>query len=1096
MKRSRIVPMVFSCLIILAAGNDERAGRQLAPEGQGTMLGSFVKSDGEFGRMPLSFIPNRGQVDAQVAYYIQGTNKTLYFTPGGITFSLLAPDRDAAGSAASGSTMRERMAARKAARGPGRQSAEKERGPERWVLRLEFVGAEKNVIPVGQGETGAVASYFKGKPEEWHAGLPMCSKIVYANLWPGIDLVYRGTVNRLKYEFILQPGADPSRIRLAYKGAKGVSIDESGRLQVTTPLGAFWDEVPVAYQDVKGDRVGVSLAYRLNPSGETEKEGAVYGFELGEYDRSLPLVLDPAILMDCGYIGGSLNDYGCGIAVDGSGNAYVAGYTDSIEITFPETIGPDLSYNGGTWDAFVAKVNATGTGLVYCGYIGGSNYDEALGIAVDAAGNAYIVGDTYSTETTFPVMLGPDLTHNANLDVFVAKINAGGTALSYCGYVGGSSNEFGCGVAVDASGNAYLTGYTGSTEATFPVLAGPDLTYNGGTYDAFMAKVNPSGTGLVYCSYVGGSLNDYGYGIAVDGSENAYVTGYTYSSQVTFPVTVGPDLTFNGGSFDAFVAKVNSLGTGFAYCGYVGGSGNDAARGIAVDRSGNAYLAGYTPSSQTTFPVTVGPDLTFNGGIGYNDAFVAKVNSSGTALVYCGYIGGSLNDFAYGIAVDSSGNAYLTGDTTSTEATFPVIVGPDLTFNGSGSLNDAFAAKVNASGTALGYCGYVGGSLSEAGQGIAADAWGNAYVTGYTGSTQATFPVTAGPDLTHNGAGDVFVAKIYYFDERIPRHAVGDFDGDGTDEIAMDFGTVGGWMWNNGVWTPLTASDPESMIAADVDGNGQDEIAADLGTGGLWLWQGGVWTQLSGANVECLTAGDVDADASDEIVGDFGGAGLWLYDGGAWTQISGVNVESMMTARPGGTGAAAIIGDFGAVGLWLWNGGAWTQLSGVNVDSMAAGDLDGLGGEDLAGDFGPSGLWTWSGSAWTQLSGVNADSVVLGGIDLSGGQEIIGDFALTGLWLWNSGTWTQLSGVNADSMIVADVDGDGAKEVIGDFAVLGLWLWDNGNWSQVSGANAENCLAGDMDGDNQVEISVDFGSLGVWLWNNGAWSQISTNNPD
>ncbi len=609
----------------------------------------------------------------------------------------------------------------------------------RWAVKLDFVGANPHPKIVAGDPTPAVISYFKGPREEWKAGLATYGSILYSDLWPGIDLVYSGTANRLKYTFLVKPGADPARVRLAYRGVKGVRLNEAGQLEVETPAGGFEDDKPYAYQEVEGRRVGIKAAYaldRASPGGSHP-----YGFALAAYDRSKPLVIDPAVLAYAGYIGGSGDDLSLGIAVDGSGSAYITGYTSSTEASFPVTAGPDLTSNGFT-DAFVAKVNPLGTALVYCGYIGGSDEDQ---------------GNTTSDFHTFPVTVGPDLHDNGGSDAFVAKVNAAGTALVYCGYIGGSDDDFGNAIAVDGSGNAYVTGQTFSTEATFPVTVGPDLTLNSLLFsDAFVAKVNAAGTALVYCGYIGGSDEDQGNGIAVDSSGNAYVTGFTYSTQATFPVTVGPDVTFNNpGTSDAFVAKVNAAGTALVYCGYIGGSDDDFGNAIAVDSSGNTYVTGYTLSTQATFPVTVGPDLTSNG---LSDAFVAKVNAAGTALVYCGYIGGSNDDQGNGIRVDSSGNAYVTGFTASTEATFPVTVGPDLTSNGS---DDAFVAKVNAAGTALAYCGYIGGSNVDQGIGIALDSSGNAYVTGITASTQGTFPVTVGPDLTYNGGGvDAFVVKI------------------------------------------------------------------------------------------------------------------------------------------------------------------------------------------------------------------------------------------------------------------------------------------------------------------------------------------------
>ncbi len=693
--------------------------------------------------MPLYFIENRGQLDSRVAYYVQGRDTTLYFTLDGMTMALTDPktrERASKGRLEKASLPRE--------------SARQPKSMSRWAVKLDFVGANPHPKIVAGDPTPAVVSYFKGPRENWKAGLATYGSILYSDLWPGIDLVFSGTANRLKYSFLVKPGADPARVRLAYRGVKGVRLNEAGQLEVETPAGGFEDDKPYAYQQVEGRRVGIKVAYaldRASPGGSHR-----YGFALATYDRSKPLVIDPAVLAYAGYIGGSGNDLGLGIAVDSSGSAYITGYTGSTEATFPETAGPDLTSNGFT-DAFVAKVNPLGTALVYCGYIGGNDEDQGNGIAVDSSGNAYVVGSTASTFQTFPATVGPDLHDNGGSDAFVAKVNAAGTALVYCGYIGGSDDDFGNAIAVDGSGNAYVTGQTFSTEATFPVTVGPDLTLNSLLFsDAFVAKVNAAGTALVYCGYIGGSDEDQGNGIAVDSSGNAYVTGYTYSAQATFPVTVGPDLTFNSnGLSDAFVAKVNAAGTALLYCGYIGGGDDDFGNAIALDSSRNAYVTGHTFSTQATFPETVGPDLTSNG---LSDAFVAKVNAAGTALLYCGYIGGSNDDQGNGIAVDSSGNAYVTGFTASTQATFPVTVGPDLTSNG---FDDGFVAKVNAAGTALLYCGYIGGSDVDQGNGIAVDGTGNAYVTGVTASTQATFPVTVGPDLTYNGGGvDAFVVKI------------------------------------------------------------------------------------------------------------------------------------------------------------------------------------------------------------------------------------------------------------------------------------------------------------------------------------------------
>jgi Beta-propeller repeat len=704
-----------------------------------------------YDRLPLYFVQNRGQTDPRVAFYVPGKDNTIYFAPDGLTLALTSPLAPA-DQQGMGPHPGNRDLSYPADQNPLPQAA------RRWAVKLDFVGANPDVRPVGEGKTEAVFSYFKGQPGQWQAGLPSFAQIRYPELWPGIDLVYSGLANQLKYEFVVQPGADPARIQLAYRGASAVQLTAGGQLAVTTPSGGFHDASPLAYQVKDGQRVAVDMKYALNPPATTGPAATYgYSFRLGAYDHSLPLILDPTVLVYSGYIGGSSVDEGAGIAVDTNGNAYVTGSTNSDRTTFPVLGGPDLTYNGGGDDAFVAKVNAAGTALVYAGYIGGSGSDRGSGIAVDTNGNAYVTGWTTSDQTTFPVLGGPDLTYNGGSDAFVAKVNAAGTALVYSGYIGGSGDDRGDGIAVDTNGNAYVTGATRSDQTTFPVLGGPDLTYNGGG-DAFVAMVNAAGTALVYAGYIGGSNYDGGGGIAVDKDGNAYVTGVAESDQTTFPVTTGPDLTYNGGLNDAFVAKVNAAGTALVFAGYIGGSSYDYGSGIAVDTNGNAYVTGSTDSDQATFPVTVGPDLTFNGGIFTADAFVAKVNAAGTALVYAGYIGGAGFDQGAGIAVDTNGNAYVTGYTNSDQSTFPVLGGPGLTFGG---FYDAFVAKVNAAGMALVYAGYIGGSGDDEGYGIAVDGAGNAYVTGSTTSDQATFPVTVGPDLTYNGGySDAFVAKV------------------------------------------------------------------------------------------------------------------------------------------------------------------------------------------------------------------------------------------------------------------------------------------------------------------------------------------------
>ena len=338
MARQSIVGLVVGLLLVSGVP----AAPPAAPD-----TATKARVEAAFGQLPLLFIENRGQLDPTVAYYVQGRSMSLYFTPGGLTFAL-SGKQDPPAPRAKGGLVKT---------GWNPKST-----PERWALKLDFLGADPNVKPVAEAPQEAVISYFKGPPSKWQAGLKTYAKLRYPNLWPGIDLVYSGTVNRMKYHFLVKPGADPRVIKLAYRGATGVRVSDAGQLEVVTPLGNLQDDRPVAYQEVRGKRVEVSTDYALEPKAEAGSHA--YGFKLGDYDRSQPLVLDPAVFVYAGYIGGDNGDQGRGIAVDKKGNAYVTGNTFSTDASFPVKVGPDLTFNGGdgisSGDALVAKVSETG----------------------------------------------------------------------------------------------------------------------------------------------------------------------------------------------------------------------------------------------------------------------------------------------------------------------------------------------------------------------------------------------------------------------------------------------------------------------------------------------------------------------------------------------------------------------------------------------------------------------------------------------------------------------------------------------------------------------------------------------------------------
>jgi Bacterial Ig-like domain (group 3)/Beta-propeller repeat len=629
---------------------------------------------------------------------------------------------------------------------PSTSSADPEVVATRGVLRMKLRNANLAAKVTGQDELAGTSNYFTGNdPAKWRTKVPTYAKVKYEGIYPGIDLVYYGNQRQLEYDFIVAPGADPHRIAFDVRGAKRIRQDAQGELVFKVGEAEIRWHKPVVYQEKDGGRQFVAARYAITDTNRV-------GFELAKFDASRPLYIDPLIYST--YLGGSSADYGYGIAVDSAGDAYVTGYTASSD--FP-TMNPFQPAKGGEVAVFVSKLNPTGSALVYSTYLGGSLGDQGSGIAVDSAGNAYVTGVTYSTD--FPVTPGAFqavCNGGSNCatygDAFVAKINPEGSALAYSTYLGGSNYDRGNGIAVDSAGDAYVTGYTGSTD--FPTM-NPLQAY-GGDYDAFVAKLNPSGSALVYSTYLGGSLEDVGYGVGVDSVGNAYVVGFTESTN--FP-TMNPLQPANGGGFDAFVAKLNSAGSALVYCTYLGGSGAEFGNGVAVDSTGNAYVTGQTNSLD--FP-TENPLQPANGG--GLDAFVAKLNPSGSALVYSTYLGGSGDDLGLGIAVDSTRNAYVTGQTTSLNFPTENPLQKKYAGHGDAfvsKINPSGSALVNS--TYLGGSGeedILGGGIAVDSVGNAY-VTGNTGSTNFP-VTPGVFQTTCnGGSNCGASGGDVFVAKIY-----------------------------------------------------------------------------------------------------------------------------------------------------------------------------------------------------------------------------------------------------------------------------------------------------------------------------------------------
>jgi hypothetical protein len=422
------------------------------------------------------------------------------------------------------------------------------------ILRIRLEHANPTPRLNGVDEQVGKSNYFIGNERSrWISNIPTYGRVKYSGIYPGVDLVYYGSQRQLEYDFVLAPESDPDRIELRFAGAKRLRVDQDGNLVVQMAGGEAIEHTPVIYQEIGGRRRPVAGGYVLKSKDKV-------GFKLASYDRDNAVTIDPSLAYST-YLGGSSGDGGEGIVVDSSGNAYVTGFTESVE--FPTTSGAlRTTFGGGNSDAFVTKLSSTGSATVYSTYLGGSNFDEGLGVAVDSSGNAYVTGITNSSD--FPTTAGSlQTTLRGGDDAFVSKLNSTGSALVYSTYLGGSSFENGVGVAVDSSGNAYVTGATGPSD--FPTTPDALQTSFGdgpgpfGDSDAFVSTLDSTGSALVYSTYLGGSSFDQGRGVAVNSSGNAYIIGQTLS--IDFPTTAGALQTTFGGSADAFVSKISTVNT-------------------------------------------------------------------------------------------------------------------------------------------------------------------------------------------------------------------------------------------------------------------------------------------------------------------------------------------------------------------------------------------------------------------------------------------------------------------------------------------------------------------------------------------------------
>ena len=667
------------------------------------------QSPGESVRvsMPLAFIPNVGQTDERVHYCAKGPDHAIYFTPESVVLALNG-----------------------------------------FALFLRFVGAGPQVWLEGRRQGEGRAHYFAGRdPFRWQTNLPVYGEVLYRELWPGIDAAVQGERGRLKYAFTVHPGARLEHVRLMYQGARDLSLDDYGNLVIHTPDGTMRDERQASYQVIHGEQIPVPCDFVL----EQDAGGDLYvSFEAGPgYDPAYPLIVELGLTYAPHPEDGAFGR-GYAIALDAAGNVYVAGATPSLN--FPDVPGESRVVSGS--DVFVAKVYAQGN-LAYAAYLGGSGDDTATGIAVDGtSGHAYVTGSTNSAD--FPVTSGAYQTSLAGgFDAFVAKLHPDGSALEYSTYLGGAGLDIGHAIAVMA-GSAYITGSTESDD--FPATPGAFQRAKAGEGDAFVAKLNAGGTALEFATYLGGprasgdaAVFSVGLAIDADAEGNVYVGGNTTSPH--FPVTPGacqPVIGGGDGMTDGFAVKLNPAGSALVYATYLGGSGSDSISALAVGDDGSLYVTGSTTSAD--FPVTPGAYRTFLSGP--VDAFAARLNAQGSALVYAAYLGGSGVDSGRGIRVDADGNAYVAGETAS--ADYPVTPGAAQRVHGGGS--DAFVTVLNPAGSALLYSTFLGGAEPDGAAGIALNGAGGVHLTGNIVSVE--FPVAEGAVRTMSAGAEALIVSM------------------------------------------------------------------------------------------------------------------------------------------------------------------------------------------------------------------------------------------------------------------------------------------------------------------------------------------------
>lgn len=685
------------CVILLILSTSVQSTQIQQPD-KSQILPRSPKLDIDYGKIPLYFVPNQGQVDDNALFYADASKYTLWITREGLIFDsyrTLTPSKKS----------------------------------DRDVSRLMFLGANPYPDVIPEEPSDYTVSYFRGTDRSnWHTGIETSQAVLYQALYPQIDLRVYGIEQEIEYDFIVKPGGEVNDIGFVYRDVHETKLDQEGNLTIQTAFGELSHTRPVAYQIIQGKRIEVKASFKRTAENS-------YGFEVENYDETQDLIIDPLVIVYSTYLGGKGGEGGTYLAVDMTGAAYLACWINSKNFPMKNPLYPKFS---GQVDVCIAKLNPEGNSLVYSTYLGGSDRDGPLDIAIDITGAAYIVG---IARAGFPTV-NPLFEYQGMGDPFVVKVHPSGTSLIYSTYLGGSDWEQARDVAADADGNAYITGITWSQD--FPIKKAYQKK-NAGRSDIFLAKINPTGSILRFSTYLGGTGEEAGIGIKVDEQGSIYITGETTSKDFPKKKAFQKKLL---GEKDAFITKFHKRGKRLIYSTYFGGSKDEVCRDIDVDMWGNIYVIGSTNSPD--FPLK---NPLYSTHAGDFDILLAKFKPKGKKLLYSTFLGGDKVDNGHKVIVDKDNTIFIRGYTESKK--FPT---KDAFFKKYKGKGDVALAQISEDGQSLIFSTFYGGSKWDRGGGLALDYMGGIYLAG--GTESPDIPVKNAFQRNRKGETDMYLTKF------------------------------------------------------------------------------------------------------------------------------------------------------------------------------------------------------------------------------------------------------------------------------------------------------------------------------------------------